>query len=87
VTIRVTCLGHIKTSVGREKVELQGDGMTAGELIDAIRKMGAADQNLGFTKFNTLLVVNGKSAFTAAADDRRLEDGDEVLLLPFSHGG
>jgi molybdopterin converting factor small subunit len=31
--------------------------------------------------------VNGKTAFTAAADDRKIVDGDEVLLVPFSHGG
>ena len=49
--------------------------------------MGRDDPNLGFSKFNTLVIVNGSSAFTAAADDRMIGDGDEVLLLPFSHGG
>jgi len=87
VTIRVKCLGHIGTSVGRETVELEGDNMTAGGIIDALREMATADSNPGFTRFNTLLVVNGKSAFTAAAEDRKLEDGDDVLLVPFSHGG
>jgi molybdopterin converting factor small subunit len=86
VTITVRCLGHIGTSVGKETVELEGT-LTASELIETLRKMGGSDPNLGFTRFNTLLVVNGQSAFTAAADDRRLEDGDEVVMLPFSHGG
>lgn len=83
----VRCAGHIRKSVGREVVELDGESFTAGGVIDAVRQVAASDPDLGFTKFNTLLVVNGKSAFTAAADDRALEDGDEVLLLPFSHGG
>lgn len=87
MTILVTCLGHIRTSVGQETVEIPNESMTAGELIEALRGMAGSDPHVGFTKFNTLLVVNGESAFTAAADDRRLKDGDRVLLVPFSHGG
>jgi molybdopterin converting factor small subunit len=85
--IRVTCVGHIRTSVGRETVELEGDGIKTSALIERLREMGRDDPNLGFSKFNTLVIVNGSSAFTAAAEDRVIEDGDEVLLLPFSHGG
>lgn len=87
MTIIVRCLGHIRTSVGRETVEVPGDDMTANELIETLREMARSDPHVGFTRFNTLLVVNGESAFTAAADDRRLKDGDQVLLVPFSHGG
>lgn len=87
MTITVKCLGHIRTSIGKETVEISSDGMRAGELIDALREMAASDPHLGFNRFNTLLVVNGESAFTAAADDRVLRDGDQVLLVPFSHGG
>lgn len=85
--IRVTCVGHIRKSVGREVLDLEGSGYTASKLIDEVRDMVKPGGEAGFTKFNTLLVVNGMSAFTAAADDRVLRDGDEVLLLPFSHGG
>jgi sulfur carrier protein ThiS len=87
MTIVVTCLGHIRTSVGKETVEIPEESMTASELLDFLRGMAASDPHVGFTRFNTLLVVNGESAFTAAADDRRLKDGDHVLLVPFSHGG
>ena len=85
--IRVTCVGHIRTSVGRETVELKEDRIKTSVLIERLREMGHDDPNLGFSKFNTLVIVNGSSAFTAAADDRTIDDGDEVLLLPFSHGG
>jgi molybdopterin converting factor small subunit len=87
VKVTVTCLGHIKSSLGKEKVELERDGLTAGELIDALREIAKDDPRLGFSRFNTLVVVNGESAFTAAAEDRKLKDGDQVLLVPFSHGG
>ena len=85
--IRVTCIGHIRTSVGKETVEIQDSGMKTSELIGRLREMGRGDPNLGFSVYNTLVIVNGEVAFTAAASDRVLEDGDEVLLLPFSHGG
>ncbi|MGA2199014.1 MAG: hypothetical protein ABSG45_03665 [Nitrososphaerales archaeon] len=85
--IKVTCVGHIRTSVGRETVEIPGDRIRTTALIETLRAMGGKDPNLGFTKYNTLVIVNGSSAFTGAADDRILEDGDDVLLLPFSHGG
>lgn len=85
--VTVTCVGHIGRSVGKEVVSLDADSLTAGKVIEMMRDMAASDPDRGFTKFNTLLVVNGHSAFTAASDDRELKDGDEVLLLPFSHGG
>ena len=85
--IKVTCFGHIKTSVGKETVEIAADSIRTSALIEAVREMGRNDPNLGFTKYNTLVIVNGRSAYTGASDDRTIEDGDEVLLLPFSHGG
>ena len=85
--IRVTCFGHIRTSVGKEKLEFTERTMRTSALIERVRDLGRRDPNMGFTGYNTLVIVNGSSAFTAAADDRMLEDGDEVVLLPFSHGG
>lgn len=84
--IRVTCMGHIRSSVGREVVEIQADRITASELIEKVRELGRQDSNRGFTVFNTLVLVNG-TASPGAADDKVLVDGDEVTLLPFSHGG
>ena len=85
--IRVKLVGHIRTSLGTDTVELGDTEISAAELIERLRSMAESDANLGFTAFNTLIVVNGGLAFTAAAEDRKLIDGDEVLLLPFSHGG
>ena len=84
--IRVTCFGHVRRSLGRDTVDLPGEGLRTGELIERLRAMCGDDPNLGFNRFNTLVIVNGLSAF-GASDDRTLHDGDEVVLLPFSHGG
>jgi molybdopterin converting factor small subunit len=85
--IRIRCMGHIQTSVGSEMVELDAESISSTELIERLRERGKADPRLGFTKYNTILIVNDGVAFTAAADDRTLRNGDEVVLIPFSHGG
>ena len=85
--IRVKAVGHIRTSLGEETIEVEGSEIGAVELLEKLRLRAGNGSRAGFTRFNTLLVVNGGEAFTAAAEDRKLRDGDEVLLLPFSHGG
>ncbi len=85
--IRVRCLGHIRSSLGTDELNLDITEVSSSELLDGLRERGKSDPRLGFTKYNTLLIVNGGEAYTAAADDRLLRDGDTVLLLPFSHGG
>jgi molybdopterin converting factor small subunit len=85
--IRVTCFGHIRTSLGTETLEVDEDRITTIGLIEKLREMGRGDPNLGFNRYNTLVIVNGSSAFTGVSKDRLLVDGDEVVLLPFSHGG
>ena len=85
--IKVRCVGHIRTSLGTEELNLNIAEISSSELLDRLRGMGKSDPRLGFTKYNTLLIVNEGEVYTAAADDRLLRDGDTVLLLPFSHGG
>ena len=68
-------------------MEIDDPQIGAIRLIEELRRMASHDPRLGFTKFNTIMIVNGGEAFTPAADDRILKDGDSVLLLPFSHGG
>lgn len=85
--IKVRCAGHIRSSIGTEELNLDVAEISSSELLERLRVMGKSDPRLGFTKYNTLLIVNGGEVYTAAADDRLLRDGDTVLLLPFSHGG
>ncbi len=85
--IKVRCAGHIRSSLGTEELNLEDSEISSSDLLDRLRVMGKSDPRLGFNKYNTLLIVNGGEAYTAAADDRLLHDGDTVLLLPFSHGG
>jgi molybdopterin converting factor small subunit len=86
--IHVKFLGHIKTSMGTEELEVSQGSISVSELFSLLLSSKAVVLDHGFSKYNTLLVVNDKEVFAASAQqDRLLSDGDSVLLVPFSHGG
>lgn len=84
--ITVRCLGHIATGVGKAEVELTGGELNAVEVVERVRE-ASGKSDPGFTKFNTLVMVEDGEAFVPAGADRRVADGSHVVLIPFSHGG
>jgi len=86
--IHLKFLGHIKTSMGAEQMDVPRDAISVDDLFGLLLSSRPAQVDHGFTKYNTLLVLNDDEVFSASAQkDRRLSDGDSVLLVPFSHGG
>jgi molybdopterin converting factor small subunit len=86
--IHLRFLGHIKTSMGSEEMEIPRESISVDDLFGLLLSKRPAELDHGFSKYNTLLVVNDAEVFSASAQqDRRLSDGDLVLLVPFSHGG
>ncbi len=84
--IRVRCYGHIRTSVGSAEVELDGAELDAADLVDRVRGL-SAERDPGFTKYNTLVMIEDGEAFVPAGTRTPVKDGDRVALIPFSHGG
>lgn len=84
--ITVRCMGHIGTSVGAAEVALEGSELDASEIVRRLREM-SGKQDPGFTRFNTLLLVEDGEAFVSAADGRKVKAGERAVLIPFSHGG
>jgi molybdopterin converting factor small subunit len=84
--IKVRCLGHIKTSLGRGELEIEGDGVEAADIVEKLREM-AGGRDAGFDSFNTLAMVGEGEAFVPASRSRKLMDGESLVLIPFSHGG
>ena len=84
--ITVRCLGHIGTAVGSRELTLPNGDIDASELVERVRAAtGKSDP--GFSRFNTLIMVEDGEAFVPAGESRRLRDGARVVLIPFSHGG
>ena len=84
--ITVRCLGHIKTSVGMEEVELADDSLTASQIVSRLRAL-SSEGDPGFNAYNTLALVADGEAYVPASDGRSIVSGDRVVLIPVSHGG
>ena len=84
--IHVRCLGHIGTAVGATEITIQEAWLEAAELVDRVRAMTGL-QDPGFSKYNTLVLVEDGEAFVPAGTSAHISDGARVALLPFSHGG
>ncbi len=84
--IRVRCVGHIATAVGRKELVVERDEVDSAQLVDELRALTGRDDP-GFTKYNTLVMVEDGEAFVPASGGRVLKSGDSVVLIPFSHGG
>jgi molybdopterin converting factor small subunit len=81
-------MGHIKTSMGSEEMLIQRESASVGDLFALMLSSKPTNLEHGFSPFNTLVVVNDEEVFSAASQrDRVISDGDQVLLVPFSHGG
>lgn len=84
--IRVRCMGHIRTSVGKADVVMPDDALNASELVEKLRAM-SKDSDPGFNRFNTLALIGEGEAFVPATSDRKIRSGEDVVVIPFSHGG
>jgi len=84
--INVRCLGHIGTSVGATEVVLEDSEISASEIVERLRARSAMKEP-GFTRFNTIVLVEGGEGYVAATMDKQVRSGERVVLIPFSHGG
>jgi molybdopterin converting factor small subunit len=84
--ITVRCLGHIGTSVGAKEVQLADEALDAEEIVARLRAL-STEADPGFTKYNTLVMVEDGEAFVPASVKRVVKSGQKVVLIPFSHGG
>jgi molybdopterin converting factor small subunit len=84
--IRIRCLGHIGTSLGKDEITLEADDIEAGDIVERLRLMVRGGE-AGFNRFNTLALIGDGEAFVPAGSRRRVKDGENVVLIPFSHGG
>ncbi|KYH37594.1 MAG: MoaD family protein [Candidatus Bathyarchaeota archaeon B24] len=93
VEIRVRLLGFLARLYGSDEITLRFDenprlGELLGKLARRRRRFRKAlfDED-GDLSWNILLLVNRRDVSVLDGLDTRLEDGDEVVLAPISHGG
>jgi len=96
LNVEVKLLGTLRGISGRDRIPLKLRGETATvrdviqELVDRLPgrfKRMLVDPELESPRPNTLILLNGREIGVLNGLETPVRDGDEVVLLPVSHGG
>ena len=84
--IRVSLLGHIRSSLGSNEVTFPEEELDIKTIIERLRLM-SKESSPGFSMYNTLAMIEDGEAFVPASASRKVKTGERVVIVPFSHGG
>ena len=94
MTIAIKFIGSMRHLSGTGELALSCKSYVAiRELMNEIikelpeLKRSLIDQQFGDPRPNTLVLVNGREISVLDGLETKLKDGDEVVLIPFVHGG
>ncbi len=87
-------VGSFSQIINKNKVTMElKEGARLKEALKRIIKefpkieKALIDPELGDPKPNTLIIVNGREISVLKSLETTLNDGDEVVFIPVSHGG
>ena len=84
--IRVSLLGHIRSSVGSNEVTFPDEELDMKTIVEKLRLM-SKESSPGFSMYNILAMIEDGEAFVPASASRKVKTGERVVIVPFSHGG
>lgn len=94
VDVKIRLLGVFRGLSGKSEMSLRIRGDTVGDVVQALAGSLPAearrlliDKELNDPRPNALILLNGKEISVLKGLKTRIEDGDEVTLIPVSHGG
>jgi molybdopterin synthase sulfur carrier subunit len=94
MTIAIKFIGSLRHVLGTGELALSCKSYVAiRELMNEIikelpeLKRSLIDQQFGDPRPNALVLVNGREISVLDGLETKLKDGDEVVLIPFVHGG
>ncbi len=94
IEVRIILLGVFRAFSNKSQVSVKLRNHTVrdailllAESLSAEAKRLLVDPELGDARPNALILVNGKEINVLKGLETALEDGDEVTLIPVSHGG
>ena len=79
-------LGGAKKSFSTDKIVLEKNTSTVNELISHLMQIKPKD-TLEFDTKNLLIAVNGIDSSALQGYDTKLNDNDEISIIPIIHGG
>ena len=93
MAIKVRFVGALRLASGKDTRLVDCGGCSVKELIDKISRQhpelrrNLIDEELGDSRPNGLILVNGREISVMNGLNTALKDGDEVVLVPVAHGG
>ena len=95
IRVEVKFLGIFRQVSGRNQVLVELEKpLTVGKTIEKIMevfpsefKRTLVDLEIEDPRPNALILVNGKEISVLQGLETEVEDGDEIVLVPVSHGG
>jgi molybdopterin synthase sulfur carrier subunit len=94
INVRVRLLGILKGFSRKNQLSIKPEMATVGKLIQALieslpteaRKL-VIDPELNDPRPNSLILLNGKEISVLKGLETEIREGDEITLIPISHGG
>lgn len=94
INVEVRLLGVFRGLTGKSHVSLKLEKPNVRDVVQTLAEMFSAeikklliDPELGDPRINALILVNGKEINVLEGLETEIEAGDEVTLIPVSHGG
>jgi len=95
INVEVKLLGVLRKFSGRDRVLVKMEKpATVGKAIEKLTeafsyefKQSLVDPELQDPRPNALILVNGKEISVLRGLETEVEDDDEIVLVPVSHGG
>ncbi len=94
MSLTIRFVGSLRAASSRSKITLQFEkDVSLREVVERVvkeqpkLKKALIDSELEDPRTNVLILVNGKDISVLNGLDTALNKGDEVVLIPFVHGG
>jgi len=94
IKVNIRLLGMFRGFAGKSRVTLKLEQPTVKKMIQKLANSLSAeakrllvDPELNDPRPNALILVNGKEIGVLEGLETEIKDGDEVTLIPVSHGG
>lgn len=94
VKVKVRLLGVFRGVTGKSEMNLKLDQATVRSVVQTIAKSLSneargllIDAELNDPRPNALILLNGKEISVLKGLETEVKEGDEVTLIPVSHGG
>jgi molybdopterin converting factor small subunit len=94
VNVNVKLLGVFRVFSGKNSISLKLKKPTVREAVEKIAETLSAeskrmliDPELNDPRPNALILVNGKEISVLKGLETEVKEGDQIILIPVSHGG